>query len=188
MAPCSGVTAASERTDRTPSYARIASTPPEPRRTRSARGSTLAARRAPIVCNAVHVRLRPGPLNRLANSSPGAVLVGFGLAALVVGDGAAKAAGVLAVLGIVLAVRGYRLAAETHHDSVTVYGMLRTRVIPRAAITQITDYPAIIWTDPAGRTRCSPVLAFLTPSGTLAGVAQHHTMCVNRLQQWAHPR
>ena len=127
-------------------------------------------------------------MNRLANSMPGAVLVGFGLAALVVGHGATKAAGVLAVLGVVLAVRGYRLAAETHHDSVTVYGMLRTRVISRAAITQITDDPAIIWTDPAGKTRSTPVLAFLTPTRTVPGVAQHHTVCVNQLRQWAHSR
>ena len=148
----------------------------------------LAARTPPSDCNAVHVRLRPRPVNRLANSTPGAVLVGFGLAALVVGHGATKAAGVLAVLGVVLAVRGYRLAAETHTDTVTIYGMLRTRAIPRAAITQITDDPAIIWTDPAGKKRSTPVLAFKTPTRTLPGVAQHHTMCVNRLRQWAHLR
>jgi membrane-bound ClpP family serine protease len=96
---------------------------------------------------------------------PGAVLVAFGLAGLVVGEGAAKAAGVLAVIGIILAVRGYQLAVETHNDSVTVCGMLRTRVIPRTAITQITDYPAIVWTDRAGKKRWTPVLAFLTPPG-----------------------
>jgi hypothetical protein len=66
--------------------------------------------------------------------------------------------------------------------------MLRTRVIPRAAITQITDDPAIIWTDADGKKRWTPVIAFLTPSRTLPRVAQHHTMCVNRLQHWAHPR
>ena len=134
------------------------------------------------------MRLRPGPGNRLANSSPGAVLVAFGLAALVVDEGAAKAAGVLAVIGIMLAVRGYRLAVETHHDSVTVCGMLRTRVIPGAAITQISDYPAIVWTDPAGKKRWTPVLAFLTPSCALPRVAQHHANCLSRLRHWAHSR
>ena len=124
-------------------------------------------------------------MNRLANSMPGAILVVIGLAALVAGEGAAKTAGVLALIGIVLAVRGYRLAAETHNDSVTVCGMLRTRVIPRTAISRITDFPAIVWTDRAGKTRWSPVLAFLTPSRTLPGVAQQHAVCVNRLRRWA---
>jgi hypothetical protein len=87
-----------------------------------------------------------------------------------------------------LAVRGYRLAAETHNESVTVCGMLRTRVIQRTAITQITNYPAIIWIDPAGKKRWTPVLAFLTPSWALPPVGQHHIMCVNRLRQWAHSR
>jgi hypothetical protein len=134
------------------------------------------------------VRLRSGPGNRLANSSPGAVLVAFGLAALVVDEGAAKAAGVLAVVGIVLAVRGYQLAVETHHDSVTVCGMLRTHVIPRSAITQISDYRAIVWTDPAGKKRWTPGLAFLTPSCALPRVGQHHANCVSRLRLWANRR
>jgi hypothetical protein len=134
------------------------------------------------------VRLRPGPVNRLANSLPGTVLAAFGLAALVFGDRAARAAGVLALLGIVLAIRGYRLAAETHHDTVTIHGLLRTRVIPRAAITQITDYPAIIWTNPDGKKRWSPVVAFLTPPRTLPRITEHHTMSVNRLREWAHPK
>jgi hypothetical protein len=131
--------------------------------------------------------LRPRPVNRLANSMSGGALIGLGLA-LLVGDGPATAAGLLALIGIVLAVRGYRLSAETHNDSVTVCGMLRSRVIPRAAISQITDYPAIVWTDRAGKKRWTPVLAFLTPSRTLPGVAAHHAACLNRLRHWARRR
>jgi hypothetical protein len=122
-------------------------------------------------------------VNRLANSMPGAVLISFGLAALV-GEGPAVAAGVLTLIGFVIAVRGYRLGAQTHNDSVTVCGMLRSRAIPRTAITQITDYPAIVWTDRAGKQRWTPVLAFLTPSRTLPGVAEHHATCLKRLRQW----
>jgi hypothetical protein len=83
----------------------------------------------------------------------------LGLATLIVGDGPVRAAGVLALIGIVLASRVYRPAVETRSDSITVWGMVRTRVIPRASITEITNYPAIVWTDPAGRRRWSPVLA-----------------------------
>jgi hypothetical protein len=119
---------------------------------------------------------------------PGTVLVALGLATLIVGDGPVRAAGVLALIGIVLASRGYRLAVETRSDSITVWGMVRTRVIPRASITEITNYPAIVWTDPTGRRRWSPVLAFQTPSRALPGVAENHAACVKRLRQWARRR
>jgi hypothetical protein len=68
------------------------------------------------------------------------------------------------VLGVVLACRGYRLAVETRSNALTVRGMLRTRVIPRAAISEVTDYPAVVWTkcaeeeamDPGARIPHSP--------------------------------
>jgi hypothetical protein len=127
-------------------------------------------------------------VNRLANAMPGAALIGFGLMTLLHGDGPTRVGGILAVLGVVLAYRGYRLAVETRSNSLTVWGMLRTRVIPRAAISEVTDYPAVVWTNAQGKVRWSPVLAFLTPQRALPGVAEHHAACVKRLRQWARRR
>jgi hypothetical protein len=119
---------------------------------------------------------------------PGAALVALGLAALMDSSGVATAGGVGIPLGIVLAWRGYRMGAETRGSSVTVRGLLRTRVISRAAITGITDFPAIVWTDPVGNKHWSPVLAFQTPPVTLSGIAEHHAACLRRLRQWARHR
>jgi hypothetical protein len=71
---------------------------------------------------------------------------------------------------------------------VTVWGMLRTRVIARAAITEVTDYPAVVWTNAQGEKRWSPVLAFLTPQRALPCVAEHHFACVKGLRRWARRR
>lgn len=91
-------------------------------------------------------------------------------------------------LGIALAWRGYRMGAETRGSSVTVWGLLRTRVIAREAISEVTDFPAIVWTDAVGRSHWSPVLAFQTPPRALSGIAEHHAACVKRLRQWARQR
>ena len=90
------------------------------------------------------VLLRPRPVNRLVRATPGAVLAGFGLMTLLHGDGPTEVGGILAVLRVVLPYRGYWLAVETRSNSLTVWGMLRTRVIARAAISEVTDYPEVV--------------------------------------------
>lgn len=62
--------------------------------------------------------------------------------------------------GILLAFRGYRMGAETRSGSVIIWGMPRTHVIPSDAIDEITDFPAVVWTDPVGNGRWSPLLVF----------------------------
>jgi hypothetical protein len=112
----------------------------------------------------------------------------LGVAALLHGIGLARAGGVVIPFGIVLALRGYRMGAETRAGSLTIRGLLRTRAIPRDAITEISDFPAIVWTDLVGQRRWSPVLAFHTPQGALSGIAEHHAACVERLRKWARYR
>jgi len=46
-------------------------------------------------------------------------------------------------------------------------------------------FPAVVWTDPVGNRRWSPMLAFETPSRALTGIAAHHAACVQRLRKWA---
>jgi len=136
----------------------------------------------------VDVMLLPQPVNRVANAMPGAALAALGIATLLHGTGLGKAGGVGIPLGILLAFRGFRMGAETRSGSVIIWGMLRTRVIPRNAIAEITDFPAVVWTNPVGNRRWSPLLAFQTPSRALTGIAEHHVACVQRLRKWARHR
>ena len=80
------------------------------------------------------------------------------------------------------------MAVETRAQSVVVRGALRTVTVPRAAIREVTDYPAIVWTKADGNRRWTPVTAFVTPASALGPVRGHHRECVSRLRKWAQKR
>ena len=80
------------------------------------------------------------------------------------------------------------MGAEARSGSVIIWGMLRTRVIPRDALAEITDFPSVAWRDPVGNRRWSPLLAFQTPSRALKGIAEHHAANVQQLRKWARHR
>jgi hypothetical protein len=140
------------------------------------------------VWQSAFVMMRPQLVNRVANPLPGVAATVLGFAALAPESGWWVAGSVLIPVGALVAVRGYRLGVETHQASVQVRGMLRTRSIPRGAIQQITDCPAIAWTDTTGRARWTPVTAFITPGRTLTPIASHHADCVKQLRKWARSR
>ncbi len=96
------------------------------------------------------MQLSPTPLNRLANSCLGVVPAVAGIAYVVQADhGVLRFAAGLAVIAFaVLAVRGYRLGVTCEHARMTVRGYLRTRVIDRERISEVTDFPAVRWTAP----------------------------------------
>ncbi|AXG78159.1 hypothetical protein DVK44_11065 [Streptomyces paludis] len=102
---------------------------------------------------------------------------------------AAAVVGMLAVSPAVpvLAVRGYRAAVLCGGDRVRVRGLLRTRTISRAAITAVTDLPAIRWTDLSGRRRWTPVMALMSGGGEAAAVARWKEESLGRLRRWAGP-
>ncbi|MFI0966283.1 hypothetical protein ACH4S8_33545 [Streptomyces sp. NPDC021080] len=92
---------------------------------------------------------------------------------------------IAAVTGLaVLAVRGYRLGVTYEHTRITVRGYLRTRVIDRERITEVTDFPALRWTTHDGRRRWTPLTAFLTNSGEFAATRTDKERSVERLRQW----
>ncbi|MFE1288515.1 hypothetical protein [Streptomyces sp. NPDC058751] len=109
----------------------------------------------------------PSTLNRLANSGLGVVPAVVGVAyAVRADDGMPRLLTVPAVLGFaVLAVRGYRLGAAWDHARITVRGYLRTRVVDRERITEVTDFPALRWTSRDGRERWTPLTVFVTSTG-----------------------
>jgi hypothetical protein len=115
-----------------------------------------------------------------------------GIAALVVGalldgQGLNPLAVVIAVLvlavGVVLAVRSYRMGALYGPDGIEVHGLLRNRRIAKEQITQITNFPAVRWESADGRSHWTPIVAF-AGYGQLAFIHRYNQFCILRLQTW----
>ncbi|MFF8376362.1 hypothetical protein ACF07V_09570 [Streptomyces sp. NPDC015661] len=133
------------------------------------------------------VEIVPAFANRVANGVLGVV---FGLGSLLYGTQAeeawARVAAAVVGLGCaVLAVRGYRAGVRCEGGRLVVRGFLWTRVVPRAAVDAVTDFPAVRWTTPAGRKRWTPVTAFATVSGETAGARSRKLAGTAKLRRWA---
>jgi hypothetical protein len=131
--------------------------------------------------------LRPLRITRFANGVPGVFIV---LMTLGLGSGRPVPLSwlptvILLAVGVVLAVRGYRMGVRYDDTAVTVYGLLRTRVILKASIVEITPFPAVRWRAASGRLRWTPVTAFLESSRGLRFVNAHNQRCVDHLGEWA---
>ncbi|MFB8124077.1 hypothetical protein ACFVG1_01575 [Streptomyces bacillaris] len=133
------------------------------------------------------MQLSPTPLNRLANSCLGVVPAVAGIAYAVQADhGVLRlAAGLVVIAFAVLAVRGYRLGVTCEHARMTVRGYLRTRVIDRERISEVTDFSAVRWTDRTGRKRWTPLLALRTSPAEFPAIRLHKERAVSRLRRWA---
>lgn len=132
--------------------------------------------------------LTPLPLTKLAHASLGvaAVAIGVGLW----GDGfapepvARALAALFSGIGAVVAVRSLRIGVECRDGSVRVRGLLRSRLVPRASIEGVTDFPALRWRDSAGRERWTPI-AFLGDSpGAFSHYTRHNAAELDRLRRW----
>ncbi|ROQ31935.1 hypothetical protein EDD98_0901 [Streptomyces sp. PanSC19] len=133
------------------------------------------------------VELVPVFANRLANTALGVVC---GLGCLAYGAEAgplwARVVAAVAVPGCaVLAVRGYRAGVRCEGERLVVRGFLWTRVVPRASVGEVTDFPAVRWTTPDGRNRWTPVTAFATVSGETGGARSRKLGHTARLRRWA---
>ncbi|MFC0600376.1 hypothetical protein [Streptomyces palmae] len=133
------------------------------------------------------MELSPLTLNRLANSALGAGPAAGGIAYVAQADDAlSRLAACFAVIGFaVIAVRGYRLGVRCQHATLVIRGYLRTRVIARESITEITDFPAVRWTTRSGRQRWTPITAFMTSSGEISATRLHKERVLGKLQRWA---
>jgi hypothetical protein len=85
----------------------------------------------------------------------------------------------------VLAVRGYRLGVEYTREHATVRGYLGTRTVARSSIVEVTGFPALGWRTTGGRTRWTPILAFVEAGRVLPVVSRHNEQCMERLHRWA---
>ncbi|MEV8049104.1 hypothetical protein [Streptomyces bacillaris] len=133
------------------------------------------------------MQLSPTPLNRLANSCLGVVPAVAGIAYAAQADHAVSrlAAGLAVIAFAVLAVRGYRLGVTCEHARMTVRGYLRTRVIDREHISEVTDFPAVRWTDRTGRARWTPLVALRTSPGEFPATRLRKEHAVSKLRRWA---
>jgi hypothetical protein len=133
------------------------------------------------------VELKPLPVTRVANALPGALLVALGLWAVLVDGGSWIFGGVVAVLGVGLAFRGYRLGVTVTERGVEIRGFLFKRVIPREAVAGFTDWPAVVWRSELGLQH-SRMVAFRTNSHALRSIREHNAACVAALMRTAPPR
>ncbi len=137
---------------------------------------------------------RPLLETRIACALPGlalAALVGNG--ALRQADAAPWAVAVpMVVLGIVLAVRGYRMAVIIEARTVTVHGMLLRRTVPRAGVDALHDgdttllfasSPTLCWHDATGTARRTRLWMFGDPVRQIADVSGHNRRTVRQLRR-----
>lgn len=126
-------------------------------------------------------------MNRLANSSLGVVPAAAAVAyAAQAGSGFSRVTACLAVMGFAtLSVRGYRLGVTCERGRLSIRGYLRTRVIAREYITEITDFPAVRWTTRKGGERWTPITAFMTSTSEPSTTRLHKARAVKELRRWA---
>ncbi|MFF7436509.1 hypothetical protein [Streptomyces sp. NPDC008122] len=140
-----------------------------------------APRRAP------GTELVPALVDRPADTLPGLVPgVGLLLYGAEDGTGWGRASAVAAALACgVLAVRGFRAGVRCEARRLVVRGFVWTRVIPRAAVTGVTGFPAVRWTAPGGRRRWAPVTAFVEVSEETGGTRSRKRSSTVSLRRWA---
>jgi len=137
------------------------------------------------------MRLRPLPVTRVANATPGLVLTAVGVALSLDVELAPWRwpLGVAAVvLGCYLAVRGPRAEVVCDSSNVRVRSLLRTRVVARAAVLEVSDWSALRWSDSSGRRRWTPLVMFAITPRMLRSAVHHHREQVKRLRRWVHLR
>lgn len=133
------------------------------------------------------MELSPPLSNRLGNACLGAVPAVGAVAYLAQADtGFARLMACFAVIGFaVLSVRGYRLGVTCERGTLSIRGNLRTRVIARECVTQITDFPAVRWTARNGGRRWTPITAFMTSPSEASATRLHKAHATRELRRWA---
>ena len=136
------------------------------------------------------MELRPLLITRIANMLPGSVLIGLGVEwwfeATV--DRYLVGAAVLAAVGVIVAIRGYRVGARYDGETLTVRGMFWSRKIHRSRIRDITEFPAVRWFRRSGRTVWTPIIAFAELNTVIPPVARRNEQAIEELQRWHRKR
>jgi hypothetical protein len=128
------------------------------------------------------------PLTRWVGFGGGILMAGagayLGYAGSVLGWPWYVFGGLFVVAGLVMGFRAPGSRVElTAHDA-HVRGLLWSRTVPRTAISSITPWPFIKWTDDRGRTHSTPV-TMMNAAGALAPFARRAAENRRQLHQWA---
>ena len=134
------------------------------------------------------VELRPLLVSRFANLVPGALVLVLGLWGGFAGDLPWLVAAVPAVVGAVLAVRGYRLGVTITDRDLVIHGLVLTRTIPRGLIAGVTDWPEVVWRSPLPGPQHSRIVAFRNSASALRAIRRHNAECVATLRSTVSPR
>lgn len=97
---------------------------------------------------------------------------------------AATLAPALVVLGARVAVRALRMGLTCRDGTARVRGLLLSRAVPRVAVTEVTDFPALRWQDATGRRRWTPLCFFGVTGGVLEAVRDHNSEQLGILRRW----
>jgi Bacterial PH domain len=134
--------------------------------------------------------LRPLVATRIANAMPGvAIAIFFAVFVVQVAEDPSAplpftAVGLAGVgFGAAVAIRGVRMAVVVGSATVTVRGLLRTRMIPTSSVTDVTAFPALRWRDAFGRGRWSPMVMFMTSPRSLRVYSKHAETSVQSLRR-----
>jgi hypothetical protein len=134
------------------------------------------------------VELTPSRVSRLAHATLGVAAGALGLGVAVEGSlpGPIRAAlaALLVGLGVVIVVRSRGLGVECRNGQVRVRGLLLTRVVPRADVDEVTDFPALVWRDGGGRRRWTPIVFLMDSPGALTRFRQENVSSLLRLRRW----
>jgi hypothetical protein len=93
----------------------------------------------------------------------------------------------LAVAGY-LGLFGWRLGVVCDTEGVEVHGLFRNRRIARDEVTSITDFPAVRWKSPDGKSHWTPIFAFTNIHRVMPLVDRHNEAAIAILQQWESDR
>ena len=133
---------------------------------------------------------RPLVETRIACALPGLVIAVAASAAARTDVVLLTMIAVVVGLGVVLAVRGYRMAVIVAGRVVTVRGLLRSRVIPRAAVEALrgdvflllADAPTLSWHDETGKVHRTRLWMFGEPGRQFADVTGHNRRSIDNLR------
>jgi hypothetical protein len=136
------------------------------------------------------VTLSPLPIARWAHASLGVVLVAIGAGLwrdrFAPEPVAMALAAVLAGVGVV--VRSMRMGVDCRDGVVRVRGLVLTRVVPRASIEEVTNFPSLVWRDAKGRRRWTPVAFLFDSPRSLSHIRRHNASELDRLRGWINQR
>lgn len=134
------------------------------------------------------MELTPSRIPRLAQATPavaaGVLGLGAGAEDSLPGPVRAALAALLICLGVVIVVRSRRMGVECRNGQVRVRGLLLTRVVPRADVDEVTDFPALVWRDGAGRRRWTPIVFLMDSPRAPARFRQENVSSLARLRRW----